>query len=119
MERYIQEIQLEPVINGVNFTTKGERKGEEEQLTNPEKDEITLTTRTKSSNIKPKITITCFKCGEEGHLAPNCPKHPRQEETASLPEQVTTGNQLLMQGFKTAKNNTALTHRELKRWKGL
>jgi hypothetical protein len=34
--------QLEPGIDGVNFTTKGDRKGEEEQLANPEKDEITV-----------------------------------------------------------------------------
>jgi hypothetical protein len=93
---------LEPVIDGVNFTTKGDRKGEEEQLANQEKDEITLTTRAKPNNTKPKITITCFKCGKEGNLASNCPKHPRQEETSNATEQVTTGNQLLMQGIQNS-----------------
>jgi hypothetical protein len=92
---------FEPIIDGTNFTTKSEKRIETEYSLTQEKDETALTVKGNSNN-KSKTTITCFKCGEEGHLAPNCPKHPRQEETSPPVEQVNTGNHLLMQGIQNS-----------------
>ena len=30
--------------------------------------------RTKTSTSKPKMDVTCYECGENGHIKPDCPK---------------------------------------------
>jgi hypothetical protein len=36
--------------------------------------------------------VTCFRCGEKGHIARNCPKSPRKKEDGELGRQHTLAN---------------------------
>jgi 6-phosphogluconolactonase/glucosamine-6-phosphate isomerase/deaminase len=67
---------------------------------------MTLITKGKTLNngnkTKTNVSITCYKCGEEGHLATNCPSTPKQEkmnDPLNHEEHSASGNQLLMQGI--------------------
>jgi hypothetical protein len=84
--------------DGVNFTTRDDTNNNEEHIINPEK-ETALATKGKATNKTKSKTIICYKCGEDGHLSPNCPNLNKKDEPSENEEQSMSGNQLLMQGI--------------------
>jgi 6-phosphogluconolactonase/glucosamine-6-phosphate isomerase/deaminase len=83
---------------GVNFATQGEKNNNEEHIINPEKG-TTLAAKEKTTNKTKSKTIICYKCGEDGHLSPNCPNLNKKDDSSENEEQSMSGNQLLMQGI--------------------
>jgi hypothetical protein len=59
--------------DGVNFTTRADKNNNEEHIITSEKGETVLATKGKETNKTKAKTIICSKCGEDGHLSPNCP----------------------------------------------
>jgi Zinc knuckle len=67
-------------------------------------------TLNKANKRKTKVSITCYKCGEEGHLATNCPSTPKQEKMngpLNHEEHSASGNQLYCKGYRTVWIHTA------------
>jgi hypothetical protein len=84
--------------DGVNFTTRGNKNNNEENIINPEKGTV-LATKGKAKNKTKSKTIICYKCGGDGHLSPNCPNLNKKDESSENEEQSISRNQLLMQGI--------------------
>jgi hypothetical protein len=84
--------------DGVNFATRGDKNNNEEHIINPEKG-TALATKGKATNKTKSKTIICYKCGEDGHLSPNCPNLNKKDDSSENEEHSMSGNQLLMQGI--------------------
>ena len=67
---------------------------------------------TKTSTSKPKMDVTCYECGEKGHIKPDCPKLKAAGKTgkaSSTPSSNTTKSDSASKGSKSSNSNDEAT----------
>ena len=68
--------------------------------------------RTKTSTSKPKTDVTCYECGEKGHIKPDCPKLKAAGKTgkaSSTPSSNSTKSDSASKGSKSSDSNDEAT----------
>ena len=88
--------------DGINFTTKGNKSTNEDHMTSSLQEETVLAIKGKPPTKVKDKPIKCYKCGEGGHIAPNCPHNPKQpknDDASDTEERSISANQLLTQGI--------------------